>query len=77
MHLAINILLDEEGLKSIPYESIRPQVSNGVMGIFRIAFEDSPQIGGRRYERYLNIYEEYLGISAKTFPGIISCVKKQ
>ena len=75
MHLAINILLDEEGLKSIPYESIRPQVSNGVMGIFRIAFEDNPQIGGRRYERYLNIYEEYLGINAKTFPGIIHVLK--
>ena len=75
MHLAINILLDEEGLKALPYESIRPQVSNGVMGIFKIAFEDNPQIGGRRYKRYLDVYEECLGTNAKTFPGIIHVVK--
>ena len=70
MHLAMNVLLKEEGLKPLPYKSIRPHVSNGVMGIFKNVFEDSPKFGGRRFNRYLDIYEEHLGINAKTFPGI-------
>ena len=70
MHLAVNVLLEEEGLKPLPYESVRPHVSNGVMGIFMNIFEDNPKVGGRRFKRYLDIYEEHLGINAKTFPGI-------
>ena len=70
MHLAMNVLLKEEGLKQLPYESVRPHVSNGVMGIFKNVFEDNPKFRGRRFNRYLDIYEEHLGINAKTFPGI-------
>ena len=70
MHLAVNVLLEEEGLNPLPYESVRPHVSNGVMGIFMNIFEDNPKMGGRRFKRYLDIYEEHLGINAKTFPGI-------
>ena len=76
MHLAMNALLKEEGLKSLPYESIRPHVSNGVMGIFKNVFDDNPQFGGRRFNRYLDIYEEHLGINAKTFPGIDEVISK-
>ena len=70
MHLAVNVLLQEEGLNPLPYESVRPHVSNGVIGIFKNIFEDNPKVGGRRFKRYLDIYEEHLGINAKTFPGI-------
>ena len=70
MHLAVNVLLEEEGLNPLPYESVRPYVSNGVMGIFKNIFENNPKVGGRRFKRYLDIYEEHLGINAKTFPGI-------
>ena len=70
MHLAVNVLLEEEGLNPLPYESIRPHVSNGVMGIFKNIFEDNPKVGGRRFKRYLDIYDDHLGIHAKTFPGI-------
>ena len=70
MHLAVNVLLEEERLNPVPYESVRPHVSNGVMGIFKNIFEDNPKVGGRRFKRYLDIYEEYLGINAKSFPGI-------
>ena len=76
MHLAMNVLLKEEGLKPLPYESIRPQVSNGVMGIFKNVFEDDQKFGGRRFNRYLDIYEEHLGINAKTFPGIDEVIFK-
>ena len=76
MHLTMNVLLKEEGLKPLPYESIRPHVSNGVKGIFKNVFEDNPKIGGRRFNRYLDIYEEHLGINAKTFPGIDEVILK-
>ena len=76
MHLAMNVLLNEEGLNHLPYESIRPHVSNGVMGIFKNVFKDNPKIGGRRFNRYLDIYEEHLGINAKTFPGINEVISK-
>ncbi|SVB71911.1 uncharacterized protein METZ01_LOCUS224765, partial [marine metagenome] len=48
----------------------RPHVSNGVMGIFKNIFEDSPKMGGRRFKRYLDIYEEHLGINAQVFSGM-------
>ena len=70
MHLSMNTLLKEEGLDPLPYESIRPHVSNGVMGIFNNTFNDTPKLGGRRFNRYLDIYEEYLGINAQVFPGM-------
>ena len=59
MHLAMNVLLKEEELNPLPYESIRPHVSNGVMGIFNNAFNDNPKMGGRRCIRYLDIYEYF------------------
>ena len=74
MHLAMNVLLKEEGLNPLPYESIRPHVSNGVMGIFNNAFDDNPKIGGRRFNRYLDIYEEHLGINAQVFPGMTEVI---
>ncbi|SVC04476.1 uncharacterized protein METZ01_LOCUS257330, partial [marine metagenome] len=70
MHLSMNALLEEEGLDPLPYESIRPHVSNGVMGIFNNTFEDTPKLGGRRFNRYLDIYEDHLGINAQVFPGM-------
>ena len=76
MHLAMNVLLKEEELKPLPYESVRPHVSNGVMGIFKNVFKDNPKFGGRRFNRYLDIYEEHLGINAKTFSGIDEVISK-
>ena len=70
MHLAMNVLLKEERLKPLSYESVRPHVSNGVMGIFNNTFDDNPKLGGRRFNRYLDIYEEHLGINAQVFPGM-------
>ena len=70
MHLAMNVLLKEEGLNPLPYESIRPHVSNGVMGIFNKTLDDIPKLGGRRFNRYLDIYEEHLGMNAQIFPGM-------
>jgi phosphoglycolate phosphatase len=75
MHLALNVLLNEEAMAPQPYEAVRPHVSNGVMGIFRNIFEDNPQINGRRFNKYLDIYEEHLGINAQVFPEMIEVIK--
>ena len=70
MHLALNVLLNEEEMELQPYEAVRPHVSNGIMGIFNTVFEDCPTVNGRRFNRYLDIYEEHLGINAQVFPGM-------
>ena len=67
MYLALNILLNEENTKMVSYDEVRTQVSNGVMGIFSLAFSDDPVIEGDRYERYLDIYESVLGQECKLF----------
>ena len=67
MHLALSILLSEEKMETVPYDKIRPQVSNGVLGIFSVAFSDDPVTESDRYERYLDIYESVLGQECKLF----------
>jgi len=67
MYIALNILLNEENTKMVSYDEVRNQVSNGVMGIFSLAFSDDPVIEGDRYERYLDIYESVLGQECKLF----------
>ena len=46
MYLALNILLDEENVKTVSYDEVRNQVSNGVLGIFSVAFSDDSEIEG-------------------------------
>ena len=67
MHLALSILLSEEKMETVPYDKVRPQVSNGVLGIFSVAFSDDRVTEGDRYERYLDIYESVLGQECNLF----------
>ena len=70
MHLALSILLKEEEMKLVPYDKVRSQVSNGVLGIFSVAFTDDPGLESDRYERYLDIYESVLGQECKLFNNV-------
>jgi phosphoglycolate phosphatase len=70
MHLALNILLDEENLPSIAYEKVRSEVSNGVLGIFSVSFSDDPIFEGKRYNRYLDIYQSVLGQKSQLFENV-------
>ena len=70
MYLALNILLDEENVKTVSYDEVRNQVSNGVLGIFSVAFSDDLEIESERYERYLDIYESVLGQECKLFDNV-------
>ena len=47
MYMALNILLDEENIDKKPFKVIRPQISNGVKGIFSIALNDIPDTNNR------------------------------
>ena len=75
MHLSMNALLEDEGLDPLPYKSIRPHVSNGVMGIFNNAFNDNPKMGGRRFIRYLDIYEESDVKKLNYYQELSVCIK--
>ena len=55
MHQALGLLLEEEQMPNVDYEDVRSQVSNGVLGIFSIAFTGNQKIDDSRYERYLEI----------------------
>ena len=70
MYLALSILLNEEKKKMVSYDLVRTQISNGVLGIFSVAFSDDPEIEGNRYERYLDIYESILGQKSELFDNV-------
>ncbi len=70
MHSALNTLLKEQGKDSVKYNDIRPFVSDGVMGIFNVFFDDNPKLNGKRYNRYLELYEQILGTEASLFDGM-------
>ena len=67
MHMALNSLLIEEGNKTVSLKHVRPHVSNGVLGIFSAVFDDDPVLEGRRYKRYLKLYENVVGRYASLF----------
>jgi len=67
MHMALNSLLIEQGNKTVSLEHVRPHVSNGVLGIFSAVFDDDPVFEGRRYKRYLKLYENVVGRYASLF----------
>ena len=67
MHMALNALLIEQGNKTVSLEHVRPHVSNGVLGIFSAVFDDDPVFEGRRYKRYLKLYENVVGRYASLF----------
>ena len=67
MHMALNSLLIEQGRESVSLDYVRPHVSNGVLGIFSAVFDDDPVFEGRRYKRYLKLYENVVGRYASLF----------
>ena len=75
MYMALNILLDEEKIDKKPFKVIRPQISNGVKGIFSIALNGMPDTDNRMFKRYLDIYESLLGTSAHLFDGMIEVLR--
>lgn len=69
---ALNILLNEEGCKTLNHETIRPVVSNGSVALVELGFPelDCGDTKERLKKRYLDIYEEKLCIDSVLFPGM-------
>ncbi|MFQ5468960.1 MAG: HAD family hydrolase [Gammaproteobacteria bacterium] len=68
----LNLLREENGLATIPYEKIRPSVSNGANAILNVGFDADPtQVEFTRLKkRFLEIYLENLSSKSILFPGM-------
>ena len=62
MYMALNILLDEEKIDKKPFKVIRPQISNGVKGIFSIALNGMPDTDNRMFseERIMHYFNFFV-----------------
>ena len=72
MAAALDILCREENQPVLPYEQVRPVVSNGSVALIKLAFGDV--IDENRLEhlkqRYLDIYQRNICIDSTPFKGI-------
>ncbi len=69
---ALNLLLEEEGLKPLAYEQCRDHVSHGSIAMVKLGFGDaqSPADLERRRQRFLHLYEKNLCVDTKCFDGM-------
>lgn len=69
---ALNIVRNEQNLKPIPYEQIRPAVSHGGLAMIRLGFTHTHH--SNRFEelrqRLLQIYQENIAENTALFPGM-------
>jgi 2-phosphoglycolate phosphatase len=70
--LALNHLLQEQHLPTVPYEMIRPAAGSGCRGLLKLGMNMGPE--NPRYpllcERLLALYQHYLLETTQFFPGI-------
>ena len=72
MAAALDVLCQEENQPALPYEQVRPAVSNGSNALIRVAFGDieDPQRLDHLRRRYLDIYQRNICIDSTPFKGI-------
>ena len=72
MAAALDILCREENQPVLPYEQVRPVVSNGSVALIKLAFGDvkDEQRLQRLKQRYLDIYQRNICIDSSPFEGI-------
>ena len=69
---ALNSVRAEDGLEPLPYDGIRPYVSQGSLALTRLGFEfaqDSKEFAERR-QRLLDVYSEHLAEDTRLFAGM-------
>lgn len=76
MAKALNILLVEEGRAALPYEHIRPVVSNGSVALVKLGFGENPPQLEILKQRYLDIYQEHLCEDSKLFDGMSELLQR-
>jgi phosphoglycolate phosphatase len=72
MAAALDVLCTEENRAPLPYEKVRPVVSNGSAAIVKLAFGDVTDEEKLRYLklRYLDIYKDNICIHSTPFKGV-------
>lgn len=77
MAAALNRLRAEQGLEPMPFEVIRPHVSNGARGLLGIGLGITPDDAGYAAlrERFLALYAEDLAVHTRLFPGLEALVE--
>ena len=64
-------LLSAYGSEALPYATARASVSNGAMGLIRLAFPDASEGEQQRlYAEYLDRYERAVCVNSTLFPGL-------
>lgn len=64
-------LLAANGCEALPYATARASVSNGAMGLIRLAFPGVDEETGKRlHQEYLDRYERAVCIRSTLFPGL-------
>jgi len=78
MARALNLLLEEQQYPMLPYEKIRPVVSNGSQALVNLGFQDT--VDAEKLEqlkqRYLEIYESNLCVESRLFDGLASILER-
>ncbi len=69
MAAALEILCDEEQHPRLPYDEVRPEVSNGSVALVTLAFGNQleTQTLQRLKTRYLEIYQNHLAVHSQLF----------
>ncbi len=69
MAAALNMLCDEESHPQLPYDIVRPRVSDGSVALVKLAFGDAMESERLDYlkQRYLEIYEQNLANESRLF----------
>src|SRR5690606_8486263 len=71
MVACLNALRAEEGHPPLPYALARDHVSNGALGLLRLAFGDLDEVRRPRlHRRYLDLYGARLCRDTQLFPGM-------
>lgn len=78
MAAALDILCQEEGQTPLPFDAVRPIVSNGSLALVKRAFgKDLDEASLERLkQRYLEIYQQHLAVHSKLFKEMDALLKK-
>ena len=76
MAAALNRLRAEQGHEPMPFDAIRPHVSNGARGLLAIGLGITPEAADydRLRERFLDLYATDLAVHTCLFPGLEALV---
>ncbi len=74
---ALNVICAEEGAKAVPYDRARGYVSNGAVGLLRLAFPAfDPVQHSALHRRYLERYAARLAVDTCLFPHLEGLLDK-